>query len=203
MPKRYQTFFVYSREDAARFEGMNESLRDNLSEGMASELDKQAIAGTDGLLQGTVLADHDASAVTTYASYVSDFGYGRVDGRFAGMVSDIRVVMGAGSYAHAGSVYRNNSVDRTALDRLMEITGGVRVSAHVPAASGNKQEAIIRIGMRRDFVQPIWDSVVIIPDEISLANEGQIKVSAVGLFNQKADPQRRLSQARNPTCLAC
>ena len=185
MPKRYQTFFTYTREDAGRFEGMDMALRDNLSEGMATELDKQAIQGADGLLTGTVLADHDASAVTTYADYISDFGYARVDGRFAATTGELRVVMGSGSYGHAGSVYRNASVDRTALDRIMDITGGVRVSAHVPAVAGNKQNALIRIGMRRDFVQPVWDSVVIIPDEITLANEGQIKVTAVGLFNQK------------------
>ena len=58
-------------------------------------------------------------------------------------------------------------MDRSALDRLMEVTGGVRVSAHVPAAAVNKQNAIVRRGMRRDAVAPIWEGVSLIPDEIS------------------------------------
>ena len=62
-----------------------------------------------------------------------------------------------------------NSVDRTALDRLMEITGGVRVSAHVPAEASDKQNAVIRRGMRRDMVAPIWEGITIIPDEVTKA----------------------------------
>ena len=42
------------------------------------------------------------------------------------------------AYAHAASVYRNASVDRSALDRMMAVSGGVRVSAHVPAAASNQ-----------------------------------------------------------------
>ena len=184
-PGRYQTFFTYSREDRAKFMSMDEALRENLSEGMSNELDKQALTGTNGLMTGTILANNNASAITTFANYIDEFAYGRVDGRYAGTVGDIRVVMGKGSYGHAGTVYRNNSVDRTALDRLMELIAGIRVSAHMPAVASHKQLALVRIGTRRDFVQPVWDSVTIIPDEITMANEGIIKVSAVGLFAQK------------------
>ena len=187
LPKRYQTFFTYTREDAARFEGMDMALRDNLSAGMASELDNQAISGTGGLLTGTVLANHNVTTETSYALYRSQFAYGRVDGRFASMVDQIRVVMGASTYEHAASQYRGNNDNTDALASLMAATGGVMVSNHVPAATGTpaKQNAIIRRGMRRDFVQPVWDSVLLIPDEITGANEGTIKVTAVGLFNQK------------------
>ena len=184
-PKRYQTFFTYSREDRAKFMGMDEALRENLSDGMSNELDKQAVSGAGGLLTGTILANHNAAAITTFANYIDDFGYGRVDGRYANMVSAIRVVMGNKTYAHAGSVYRNASVDRTALDRLMELTSGVMVSGHVPAEASSKQNSIIRIGTRRDFVQPVWDSIEIIPDSITMADAGTIKVTAVGLFAQK------------------
>ena len=48
---------------------------------------------------------------------------------------------------------------------LMEATGGnVRVSAHVPAVSGDKQNAIVRLGMHSDYVAPIWEGITIIPD---------------------------------------
>ena len=184
-PKRLQASFYYSVEDKARFVGMDESLRENLSMGLADGLDKEIIAGDNGLLTGTNLADHDATAVTDYDGYVSEFGYNRVDGRYAGSVGDLRVLMGSSSYAHAGSVYRNTTVDRTALDRLMELSGGVRVSAHVPAASSNMQNNLIRRGMRRDAVAAIWENVSIIPDEITKAANGQIVITAIMLHAVK------------------
>ena len=184
-PARLQAAFFYSREDRARFAMMDSSLRENLSMGLSDGLDDVIVAGTNGLLTGTNLDDHAASAVTAFNDYITDFGYSRVDGRYAGMVGDLRVVMGSGTYAHAGNVYRNNSVDRTALDRLMELTAGVRVSAHVPAVASQKQNAIIRRGMNRDMVAPIWEGVTIIPDEVTKAQEGQIIVTAVMLHAVK------------------
>ena len=65
----------------------------------------------------------------------------------------------------------------------MAVTGGVKVSAHVPAATGaHKQECVIRLGSRRrDMVAAIWEGITLIPDEISLAASGQIKITAVML----------------------
>ena len=184
-PSRIQAAFFYSREDRARFMGMDESLRMNLSAGLADGLDKQIVAGTNGLLTATNLANHAAGAVTSFDSYLKELAYGRVDGRYAGTAGDLRVVMGSGTYAHAGASYRNNSVDRTALDRLMEITAGVRVSSHVPAVAANKQNAVIRRGMARDMVAPIWDGVSLIPDEVTKAKQGQIVITAVMLHAVK------------------
>ena len=42
--------------------GMDAALRENLSMGLADGLDKAIIAGTNGLLTGTNLADHNGSA---------------------------------------------------------------------------------------------------------------------------------------------
>lgn len=184
-PKRLQAAFFYSREDRARFAGMDAALRENLSMALGDALDDQILSGTSGLLTGTVLANHNVNAVTDFATYLKEFGYGRVDGRYAMTAGDLRVVMGAATYAHAGAVYRNNSVDRNALDRLMEITGGVKVSAHVPAVASNKQNAVIRRGMRRDMVAPVWEGVTLIPDEVTLAKKGQIQVTAVMLHAVK------------------
>ena len=91
----------------------------------------------------------------------------------------VRVVMGVGSYAHAGTVYRNTSVDRTALDRLMDITAGVRVSAHVPANRATSKTLYIRRGSNRDMVAPIWEGIEIIPDQVTKAKQGQIVITGV------------------------
>ena len=69
----------------------------------------------------------------------------------------------------------------------MEITGGIRVSAHVPAAAGTpaKQEAVIRLGNNPDMTAPIWENIAIIPDEITKASAGQIVLTAVMLHAVK------------------
>ena len=184
-PSRLQASFFYSREDRARFAGMDAALRENLSMGLSDGLDKVIIAGTNGLLTGTNLPNNAQAAGTTFDQYISQLAFGRVDGRLAATTSDVRVVMGSVSYADAGSTYRNTSVDRTALDRLMELTGGVRVSSHVPAAASNKQNAVVRVGNNRDMVAPIWSGISLIVDEITKAKAGQIVITAIMLHAVK------------------
>ena len=184
-PARLQASFFYSREDRARFQGMDEALRMNLNDALSDGLDNQIVSGTNGLLNGTVLANHNVTAVTTFDLYLAGLVYGRVDGKYASTSSEIKLLLGSHTYGHAGRVYRNSSVDRSALDRLMEVTGGVRVSAHVPAAGSNRQNALIRLGMRRDMVAPVWEGITLIPDEVTKAASGQIVITAVMLHAVK------------------
>ena len=185
-PSRLQASFFYSREDRARFAGMDMALRENLSMALADGLDLQVMAGTNGLLTATNLANHAAGGVTGFADYKSQLLYGRVDGTYASGAGDIRLVVGAGTYAHAAGQYRATENNFSALDVLMAAAGGVRVSAHVPAVSNaNKQNAVVRLGMRRDMVAPVWEGVTLIPDEITKAANGQIVVTAVMLHAVK------------------
>ena len=185
-PARLQASFFYSREDRARFAGMDASLRQNLSAGLSDGLDAQVVMGGEGLLDGTNLPNHNVTAVTSYALYRSQLGYGRVDGRYAAGIGDLRLVMGAATYGHAAGVFRsNNAGDRAALEDLMAATGGVRVSAHVPAVASNRQNVIVRRGMARDMVVPLWEGISLIPDEITGAKKGEISVTAVMLHAVK------------------
>ena len=68
---------------------------------------------------------------------------------------------------------------------LEDESGGVRVSAHVPAVASHKQNVVIRLGMRRDMVQPTWAGVTIIVDEVSLSGKGEIEVTAMLGINTK------------------
>ena len=182
-PARLQASFFYSREDRARFAGMDEALRENLSMGLAAGLDKQIISGTNGLLTGTNLANHNVTGLSDFDHYVANFAFGRVDGRFANSTADLRIVMGSATYAHAAGQFRNAGQDGSALSQLTAATSGVRVSAHVPALSNaNKQDAVIRLGQRRDMVAPVWQGVAIIPDEITKAKSGQLIITAVMLY---------------------
>ena len=180
-PSRLQASMFFTREDQARFMGMDSALRMNLSDALADKLDAEAISGTNGLLNGTILANNNVSAVTTYALYRSGLLFGRVDGKYAGEAGDVRIVLGTATYAHAASVYRSTDSDSSALDLLMRDAGGVRVSAHVPAVVSHKQNALIRLGSRTDMIQAVWDGVTIVVDEISQLDEGEIKLSGIML----------------------
>ena len=153
-PKRVQAGFVFRRSDAAQFSGMDSALRMALNGGLQEKLDLDAIAGTEGLLTGSNIENHNVTTVTTFALYMSQFIYSRVDGRYATDASMLRTVVGSGTYAHMGSVYRANNVDDPAAQIINARTGGVRVSAHVPIVASSRQNAVIRLGQARDMVQP-------------------------------------------------
>ena len=61
----------------------------------------------------------------------------------------------------------------------------MRVSSHVPAVASERQNVVIKRGMHRAMVAAVWEGVSIIPDEISLAANGQIKITAVMLYAAK------------------
>ena len=183
-PERLQASFSYRRTDAARFAGLDGALRLALNGGLQERLDQQAIEGTDGLLTGTNLPNNNVNAVSTFALYLSGLLYGRVDGRYARTPSDIRMILGGGTFTHASSTYKGNNSDESGVERLQEKSGGLMVSAHVPAVSGNKQNALIRLGMERGgAVQPMWQGVSLVVDEFTRAAYGEIIVHAVLLAN--------------------
>ena len=180
-PSRIQASFFYSREDRARFAGMDAALRENLSEGLADGLDDVILSGTDGLFTGTNLPNNAQTTNDTFDTYLSNLVWNQVDGRYAATPSDLVMVVGAATLKDLGQTYRNTSVDRSALDRVLELTSGVRVSTHVPAPATNRQDVVIRRGMSMTAVAPVWEGITIIPDEISLADKGQLKITAVML----------------------
>ena len=186
-PARLQASFFYSREDSASFVGMADSLRSTLSEALSDGLDRQILVGANGLLAGANLAHVAAAARTDYASYRAKLAYDHVDGRYANAPSDLRVVVGSATYADLANAYGTDMGLPSALEGLTtpSLLGGLRVSAHVAAVDATKQLALVRRGSRRDAVAPIWEGVALIPDEITLVNKGQIKITAVMLHAVK------------------
>ena len=177
-PARVQASFFYAREDAARFAGMDEALRMNLSDALSDKLDERIIAA---IIAG--VGRTDATGVFDYAAYKS-LVYGQIDGLFAWGAEDIRVLVGATTLGVMASTYLAMADSTSTLDQLTRTSGGVRVSAHIPDAheSGKKQDAIVRLGMRRDAVAPIWEGPTIIVDEVTKAGTGEIVLTAVMLY---------------------
>ena len=183
-PERLQASFSYTRTDAARFAGLDSSLRLALNGGLQEALDDQAISGTDGLLTGANLDNNNVNAVTTFALYLSGLLYGRVDGRYARTPGDVRMIVGQGTFAHASAAYKGNNSDESGVERLQEKSGGLMVSAHVPDVANSKQNSLLRLGMERGAaVQPMWQGVSLIIDEYTRAAFGEIIIHAVLLAN--------------------
>ena len=183
-PERLQASFSYRRTDAARFAGLDASLRLALNGGLQEKLDQQAIEGTDGLLTGTNLPNNNVNAVSTFALYLSGLLYGRVDGRYARTPGDIRMIVGQGTFTHASSTFKGNNSDESGVERLQEKSGGLMVSAFTPDVASNKQNALIRLGSERGAaVQPMWQGVSLVVDEFSRSAHGEIIVHAILLAN--------------------
>ena len=49
----------------------------------------------------------------------------------------------------------------------------------------SKQNALVRLGTRQDYVAPVWGAVTLIPDEVTKAANGQIVLTAVLLHAVK------------------
>ncbi|MCY3671327.1 MAG: hypothetical protein OXH14_09635 [Alphaproteobacteria bacterium] len=178
-PGRIQASFFYNREDRARFMGMDEALRVNLSEALSDKLDAEVIA--------QIIADVSRTAASGAFDYAAYKGlvYGQIDGTYAWGAEDIRVLVGAETLETMATTYLANSDSMSSLDQLSRRSGGVRVSAHIPAAANNKQDAIVRRGMRRDAVCATWEGIELIPDEVTKASTGQIVLTAVMLHAKK------------------
>ena len=172
-PGRLQASFFYKQTDAARFAGMGEALRMALNSGLQEAVDAQVIAQIV-----TDVARTAVNAATEYDGYRTRLVYDRIDGRFAGMASDIRVLAGTATLSHMAQQHPNGDAI-SAADNVAAVAGGLKVSAHIPAVAANKQDAIVRRGMRPDFVAALWDGVRLIPDEVTKASTGEIVITAV------------------------
>ena len=179
-PRRVQVSFVYAREDAATFRNLDSLLRSTLRDAVADGLDKMALNLTDaGLLE----AGTDPTALTgaeTYARYEA-VPYALVDGRYASSTSELYFLVGARTYTQMASLYRTGSSEQSALDLFEEITGGVRVSANVEAAT--LQQSVVRRGSGRGCIQPVWPGVEILADPFTKSIQGEVRLTALALSN--------------------
>ena len=187
-PHRIQGSFFIRREQRASLAGMEQALRMNLSDSMASKMDAEVLAGSEGFFGSGLTNPTNPSTEATFATYrglVYDSAV--IDGLYAYSASDVRVLLGAATYAHAATKYRSNNADDSALDSLMRVSGGVQVSSHVPAAASNDQGLLIAKDVGREHaVAPIWEGVQVIVDEVTQAAEGEIVFTAVMLWGRLA-----------------
>ena len=137
-----------------------------------------------------------ASAVDSYSTYLTRGVYSQVSGREASGENELRLLVGASTFEDMSELYRNASTgERNVIDTVRSVTGGLRVSPHIPAKSGNNQDFIVRKGSRPDAVSVLWDGIQILVDELSGAKVGSVKLTAILLRCREGDPDERLGQS--------
>ena len=174
----------FSIEDAARLVGMEEALTMDLNGALQEQLDNQVLNGDGaganfaGLLHE--LADPQApGAATTWQGYIGGLIAG-ADGRYAVDNGELRLLVNAETWTHAGALTVGDGAV-SAIEYLRQISGGVRVSALMPAAVGaNKVSQAIRSAyMHAGAWVAIWPAVrMTIRDEVTRAGEGRVMLTA-------------------------
>ena len=194
-PKRLQAEFFYAKEDLATFAGMEQSLRQNLGDALADALDDKIVAQFFAA-SGGLTNPNNPGAEATFAGYRTHLFSG-IDGRYAHMASDLRWLVNADIYKHMASKYRSNNADDSALDSVMRSSGGVRVSAHIPAKASNVSGFLVSKagGRGMNAAAPVWEGVEIVRDQYSKLDKGEVRLVACMLYNVailRADGFQRL-----------
>ncbi len=179
-PERIQASFFYRRTDATRFPSMDSDLRSALARGLSEKTDAEVIAQIVEDVSRTA-----ASAADDYDSYRKRLIYDHIDGRFASMESDMRILVGSETLADMSPLFRGAQGDVSVVENVRRLSGGLRVSPHIAVAASDKQDAIVRRGMRRDMVCPMWRGVNVIFDEVTKAATGEIVLTAILQFAKK------------------
>ena len=182
-PQAAQAQIEFSREDAAAFPSMSDALGRVIVDAVGFELDRQMlIHTTEGLLTAGLTAPGNPAAEATFADYRAALNT-QVNGREAGVASDCRVLLGAKTYEHADTKFRNNSSEDSALDWLMAKSGGVRVHVAVPAVASKRQDSVIAKALgQQHAVMPVWSSTQLVTDEITKLQTRLIVLTAIQLF---------------------
>ena len=103
--------------------------------------------------------------------------------------SEIRLLVGAGAagvFQHMGKLALNTGsvTEMSVEEKLRMLLGGLRVNGNVPDYAANKQDALIVKGMaRRNAVAAVWQGVRLIPDEVTRAAQGEVKLTANMLYD--------------------
>ena len=177
-PQRLQASFFWRRVDAMTFKGMDDALRTALRSALSEALDKEVVDRIQ-----TDVTDTSVTDVDTFARVRSRQLYANVDGRHAMSEAEIKMLVGTATLAFWSTLYRGNNADDSAVDSVRRVSGGLRVSPHIPVVSGTKQPVIVRKGALQDCVAPVWSAMTLIADEVTKSSTGEIQLTALAMAN--------------------
>ena len=162
-PELLAARYLVRVQDLARLAGMEESLRGDLRGTLSDAMDVQVLTGdgtspnVSGFLAEIAAPTVVPSAVADYQAILAGAASG-VDGKYAGNLQGVRLLVGVVSWTLAASL-SSGSGDISIADYLSARSGGLRVSANMPApkAANKVQPALLfRLGGGGSAVAPSW-----------------------------------------------
>lgn len=190
-PRRVTGAFRFTREDAARMDGLEDALRQNVSMVLTDAVDKQVVNGSgagDGSINGLLAqlddADVPAASAETFDRYLTALA-SHIDGLHALDEQGVRALVGAHTYRHmAVSLRSGNAADQTFSAYWRQHGGGVRATRRIADPASNIQNAIVRRANPagdRCAVMPMWQGIELIRDPYSDAGKGEVVVTGLML----------------------
>ena len=189
-PRRLSGSFLIRKEDIAKLPNMEPALRENLSMVLSDEADKQIVSGNNsapnlnGILEQLTAPGAPAAGAETFARYQTALS-SHIDGLWATMPADIRMLVGPHTIRHMLQTYRANEDATTAYQLAMALYGGVRATKRIVDPASNIQQAIVRRSNPagdRVAVAPIWMGMEVIRDVYTQARKGQVVVTGTVLI---------------------
>ena len=184
-PKRLTGVYEYSHEEAASVADIEQALRRDLADAIASQMSDQIINGPapSGAAPQNVrgFISRIGAATDLGAAEADAAAYGRlhalaVDGIHAGKESEVSSVIGEETYRHSAGVYIAGS-GKSGSQLLTERSMSCEASSYVPDEAGKKQSAILHAAgpngggiMRGDSVAAIWPTLEVIRDHCCPVN---------------------------------
>lgn len=186
-PTRVQGAFRIRREDVARLgPGLEDQLRRNLNMVIDDRTDERILdlffdATASGIAEPTALSGQAASDYAAFVALAAD----QVDGRYASMLSDVRLLFAPTGYSRAAQVFRGTDDAISALSHLNDLGVMTRAGFHMPTDASRNSEVLTARVMRGEThaVAPRWGGIELIVDNVTSARKGEIVVTAVLLMN--------------------
>ena len=181
-PQRGDVSFLGLSTDFARFASMQAALEQAIRDALTEWLDSQAVAAVESADVPRV----DAAVADTYASYLKRLIYDNIDGRYASAEGDMRMLLGNDTLADMSSLYRAAAAgEESAATAIRRLAGAVRVTPLIAVAAAHKRDVLIRKGTRRALIQPVWQGIELIVDELTGRKKGEVTLSARVMSNKK------------------
>ena len=110
-----------------------------------------------------------------------------IDGLNAYGISELRAVFGTKVYSDMEAAYRGQNTEHTAYSELMRRGVGLRVSSRMPGVTAKNAPILAALTgyPGTNAVAPIWEGVQLIRDIYTQAQEGQVRLTMLMLWNFK------------------
>lgn len=183
-PRGARGFVPVAKEDLIKFPGLEDSFRMEMESAIQDAIDLDLLTlANKGLLQ--LGNPSDPADATTAAEYLAAV-YAGVDGVYAAMPNQIRMVVGSTIYTHMAGLAVNtgSATEQTVAEKIAGVSGGIMVSGNVPAYASDEQSGlIIKGGPRRNAVGVMWNGIEVLIDSVTQASKGQLVMHVAAFWD--------------------